>query len=74
MNNEKIFGFVRPLVDVHTMGMFAMANLLKDCNYTVHIADSNINKALEQVQKINNYSLIKSWIINNHITLTKYYS
>lgn len=68
MNNEKIFGFVRPLVDVHTMGMFAMANLLKDCNYTVHIADSNINKALEQVQKINNYSLIKSWIINNHIT------
>ena len=33
-----IFGFLKPLVDVHTMGLFTMANLLRDCGYIVYIA------------------------------------
>lgn len=68
MKNEKVFGFVKPNIDAHTMGMYTMVNLLKNCNYIVHVADSSINEALEHVQKVNNYSLIKSWIINNNIT------
>lgn len=68
METDKIFGFVKPLVDVHTMGLYTMANLVRECGYQAIIASPEINSALEQIQKINNYSLVKSWIINNHIT------
>lgn len=64
-----IFGFIKPLVDVHTMGMFTIANLLRDCGYTVHIANDEINKAIENIHKVNNYSLFKRWLIDNGISL-----
>ena len=71
MANKKVhtdvFGFIKPLVDVHTMGMFTMANLLKDCGYKVYIANDAINEAVEKVQKLNNYGLIKQWILNHRI-------
>lgn len=66
--NKDIFGFVKPLVDVHTMGMFTIANLLRDCGYVVYIANDDINEAIEDIHKINNYSLLKRWIIDNGIT------
>lgn len=68
MTAEKVFGFIKPYVDVHTMGMYSMANLLKECGYKVYFADDTINKALENVHKVNNYGLIKSWIYSNRIT------
>lgn len=66
-NSNDVFGFLKPLVDVHTMGMYTIANLLRDCGYKVVLAKDNINSALEKVQKINNYSLIKKWILDNRI-------
>ncbi len=68
LNNNEVFGFVKPLVDVHTLGISMISNLLKDCQYDVHIAPDHINEAVSHVQKINNYTLIKKWIIDNHIT------
>ena len=68
INIGDVFGFVKPLVDVHTMGIYTMANLLMDCGYKVYVADDDINEALEQIQKINNYSLVKRWILENGIT------
>lgn len=68
METDKVFGFVKPLVDVHTMGLYTMANLVCECGYKAIIASPEINSALEHVQKLNNYSLVKSWIINNNIT------
>ena len=63
-----VFGFVKPLVDVHTMGMYTMANLLRDCGYRVVVSKDDINEAIEKIQKVNNYSLLKRWIITNGIT------
>lgn len=63
-----VFGFIKPLVDVHTMGVYTMANLLRDCGYKVYVSKDDVNEAIERIQKINNYSLVKSWIINNKIT------
>lgn len=65
--SQDIFGFVKPLVDVHTMGLYTIANLLRDCGYKVFIAKDDINEAIEKIQKINNYSLVKKWIIDNNI-------
>ena len=38
IQSNDFFGFMKPLVDVHTMGIFTMANLLRDCGYKVYIA------------------------------------
>lgn len=65
---KDIFGFLKPLVDVHTMGVYTIINLLKDCGYKVHFANDDINKALENIKSINNYGLVKKWILDNGIT------
>jgi hypothetical protein len=64
---EDVFGFIKPRVDVHTMGLYTMANLLRDCGYKVVVAKDDINEAAENIQKINNYSLLKKWISDNNI-------
>lgn len=68
INTTDRFGFIKPLVDVHTMGIFTIANLLMDCGYKVVIARDDINAAVQDLRKINNYGLLKKWIIDNQIT------
>ena len=62
-----VFGFVKPLVDVHTMGIYTMANLLRDCGYKVYVSKDDVNEAVEEIQKINSYSLVKRWILEDGI-------
>lgn len=62
-----VFGFIKTKVDVHTMGIYTIANLLRDCGYKVVIADDAIGEAVEQIQKLNNYSLLKHWIFSHNI-------
>lgn len=62
-----VFGFIKPVVDVHTMGVYTMANLLRDCGYKVCVSKDDVNEAVEQIHKINNYSLVKRWILDNGI-------
>ena len=64
VNSIDVFGFVKPVVDVHTMGIYTIANLLRDCGYKVHLAKDDVNAALENIQKVNNYSLVKRWILD----------
>ena len=68
VKNADVFGFVKPLVDVHTMGIFTISNLLMDCGYKVCLAKNDVNEAIQDIRKINNYGLLKHWIIDNHIT------
>lgn len=63
-----VFGFIKPLVDVHTMGIFTIANLLRDCGYEVSIANDDVAKAIENIHKLNNYGLVKKWLIDERIT------
>lgn len=67
VQSNDVFGFVKPLVDVHTMGIYTMANLLRDCGYKVFIAPDDISQALEDIHKLNNYSLVKKWFLDNKI-------
>lgn len=66
---KMVFGFVKPLVDVHTMGIVTMSNLLKDCGYAVFLGDDDINMAVEDIYKLNNYGLFKRWITENNINV-----
>lgn len=68
LTDKEIFGLVKPLVDVHTLGLSTIANLLKDCKYKVYIASDEINDAIQNIHKINNFGLLKKWILENGIT------
>lgn len=65
---QDVFGFVKPLVDVHTLGISTISSLLRECNYKVVIASDKINEAVQDLRKINNYSLLKHWLLENGIT------
>lgn len=69
---SNVFGFMKPLVDVHTMGIFTIANLLRECGYKVVVANDDVNQALETINKLNSYSLVKKWIIDNNISRLGY--
>lgn len=68
MDISEVYGLIKPLVDVHTMGLFTIANLLRDCGYKVCIAGDDVNGALENLTRLNNYGLVKRWIGENGIT------
>ena len=67
LSNE-VFGFVKPYVDVHTLGITTISNLLRDCGYETHIAPVEVSKVLTEIQKINNFSIFQKWLSDNHIT------
>jgi hypothetical protein len=68
MNKMHVYGLLKPQVDVHTMGICTIANLLKDCGYKVLIAGEDVCMALEDLRKVNNWSLVKKWIEDNGVT------
>ena len=64
MNSKKIFGFLRPENDIHTLGLSTVTSLLEEIGYTVHIADSHIVKSVLDIKKLESRSLLKKWIID----------
>ena len=68
INNDDVFGFIRPSVDAHTLGVSAISKLLIDCGYKVIIGNAEVAAAVADISKINNISLLKNWITSNKIT------
>jgi len=67
-HTNEIFGFLRPSVDVHTLGISAVSELLKLCGYRSVIAGSEIAHAAGRAGKLDNISLISRWIREEGIT------
>ncbi len=61
------FGLVKTKIDVHTLGLTTIANLLEDCGYKVFISDSFLSEAIENIQNENYFSLLKKWIEDHNI-------
>ena len=72
LNNEihkdDVFALVKPGVDVHTLGISIVSQLLTDVGYEVHIADAVISAALDEISKINNIDYFENWVKTNNIT------
>ena len=58
-----IFGFVKPHVDAHTLGVASMAGLLRESGYEIHISPLEVSKAVENVANPKNFKVIKQWIL-----------
>lgn len=72
INDDTVFGLIKPSVDVHTMGISTIANILRDCGYVVNIASSEVMDAANDIQKVNNLSLIIKWIRTHRINVLSY--
>ena len=68
IQSGEVFGFVRPAVDAHTLGISAVAQLLTDCGYEVVIADAEICAAADNPSSLNNLALLEQWIIRHRIS------
>lgn len=49
------------------MGVYAAAALLKDCGYTVIMATSKEEKALESLESEESKKIIVDWVVQNQI-------
>lgn len=68
INNNDIFGFIRPGIDVHTLGISAVSKLLSDCGCKVEIADARINAAVAEISKAINTDILINWITEKKIS------
>ena len=68
LQENEIFGLVKTDIDVHTLGMITIAHLLRYWGYECYISPSEISVAVENIHKLNNFSLLQKWISDNHIT------
>lgn len=68
VDTNDVFGFVRPELDAHTLGITTVAELIKTCGYKVYIGDDKINHAVTQISTLNGQSYLLKWIKLNKIT------
>lgn len=66
LKNE-VFGLMKTLLDAHTMGIYAGAELLKECGYKVIISPPQIEEALGKIFIDSSQKLVLNWIKENHI-------
>mgnify|MGYP001092975030 CR=1 FL=1 len=68
LNDNEVFGFIRPQVDAHTLGIAVISGLLRHCGYRVCIGDAAISAAVDEVNKLDHISLLSQWIRKEHIS------
>lgn len=66
--DRDVFGLVRPAIDAHTLGIGAVAALLRDCGFRVVTADAAICAAAGEPGKADNIALLERWIREQGIT------
>lgn len=72
LSENAVFGFLKPEVDVHILGLSTMANILRECGFQVHIAPNEVMKAVEDVRKVNNSSLVAKWLTDKDISVLSF--
>ncbi len=68
LHDNEVFGFIRPRVDAHTLGIAVISGLLRDCGYRVCIGSASIAEAVDEIHKLDNISLLSSWVRKEGIT------
>ena len=63
-----VFGLIKTNIDVHTLGISTIANLLRQSGYNAIISNELISDAVEHIRKINSWGYVKKWILENRIT------
>ena len=68
IEDNDVFGFVKPEIDAHTLGVATVSSLLRDCGYKCRVASDEVNRAVENMQGVNSYGILRRWIEENGVT------
>ena len=63
------FGFVRPGVDAHTLGINSVEQILNDCGFASYTAPAEVCEALNRPEKASGFAVVRQWIRDNAITI-----
>ena len=66
--NQGVYGFIKPSLDAHTMGVNTAAELLRECGFEVLIADERISKAIGEYRHEASRRKVLDWILANNIS------
>ena len=66
--NLGIYGFIKPALDAHTMGVNTAAELLRECGFEVLIADERISMAIGEYRHEASRRKVLDWILANNIS------
>ena len=61
-HNDIKYGLIKPAIDAHTLGINTAAELLRDCNYEVIIADASIAEAMNDYKHEIRRKIVVDWI------------
>ncbi len=61
------YGFIKPAVDAHTMGVYSAAELLRDCGYEVIVADDVVSRAISDYKYELRRKVVIDWLVSNDI-------
>lgn len=62
------FGFIRPQLDAHTLGISSVTQLIQQCGYSVKIASPSVANSLLELKKLNALSELIDWFHREHIS------
>ena len=68
LHDKDVFGFIKPRVDVHTLGLSVITGLLRECGYKAYIGGADIAEAADEISKLDNISYLVKWIESKGIT------
>lgn len=68
VRENEVFGFIKPKVDVHTLGISVIVGLINDCGYQTLMGGADVAEAADEIAKLDNLSFILKWIRSNGIT------
>lgn len=63
----KKYGFIKPAIDAHTMGVNTAAELVKECGYAAMVAPENVAKAMNEIKNEENLGFVIRWIQDENI-------
>lgn len=61
------YGFIKPAIDAHTLGINSAEELLRNCGYDVIVGDDLVAKAMNDYKHEMRRKIVVDWIITNKI-------
>jgi len=46
---NRVYGFIKPLIDAHTMGIVSVSDLIQECGFRIIIANNEISLAVQSL-------------------------
>jgi hypothetical protein len=67
VGDDDIFTFIKPAIDIHTLGIATATTFLKECGFHVEVLPAVCEKAVENIEVDKNRKVIRKWLHEKHI-------